>query len=62
MPAHLGFIVAAFVITGLVLLGTVAAILADYRAQLRALARLSSLAGPRASPEATAGRRADDGH
>jgi heme exporter protein CcmD len=41
MPPHTGFIVAAFLVTGLVLGGTAAAILLDYRAQLRALARLS---------------------
>ncbi|UDL93365.1 MULTISPECIES: heme exporter protein CcmD [Lichenihabitans] len=42
---HVGFIVAAFVITGLVLSGTLAAVLLDYRAQLRALARLGRPAG-----------------
>jgi heme exporter protein CcmD len=43
MASHTGFIVAAFGVTGLALAGTIAAILLDYRAQLRALARLSGL-------------------
>jgi heme exporter protein CcmD len=37
---HLGFIVAAFAVTGVVLAGMIAAVLLDYRAQLQALARL----------------------
>ena len=45
VDSHLGFIVAAFAITAFVLTGTVAAVLFDYRAQLRALARLGRLAG-----------------
>ena len=42
MPdAHLGFIAAAYGVTGVVLLATVVAIALDYRAQQRAVARLS---------------------
>jgi heme exporter protein CcmD len=41
LDQHLGFIIAAFAVTGVVLAGTIAAILLDYRAQLQALARLS---------------------
>lgn len=53
MPeAHLGFIVAAYAVTGLVVLATVAAIVLDYRAQQRAVARLAGrLADPVARPE-----------
>ena len=37
---HLGFIVAAYALTGIVLIGLVAAIVLDGRTQRRALARL----------------------
>ncbi len=43
LDPHTGFIVAAFLVTGLVLAGTIAAILLDYREQLKALARLSAM-------------------
>lgn len=42
MAPHTGFIVAAFAVTGVVLVGMIAAILLDYRAQLRALSRLTA--------------------
>ncbi len=53
MPeAHLGFIAAAYAVTGVVLLATVAAIALDYRVQQRAVARLSGrLAEPAPRPE-----------
>ena len=37
---HIGFIVAAYAITALVLLGTIAAVLVDGRRQTRLLSRL----------------------
>lgn len=43
MTPHAGFIVAAFLVTALVLGGTVAAVLIDHRAQRRSLARLAAL-------------------
>ncbi len=43
MGPHTGFIVAAFLVTGLVLGGTVAAVLIDGKLQRRALSRLQAL-------------------
>ena len=37
---HGGFITAAFLVTGIVLTGMIAAVLIDYRVQLRTLRRL----------------------
>ena len=53
MDSHTGFIVAAYAVTFLVLGGTVAAVLIDYRVQRRALARLSAADGrrPATNPE-----------
>ena len=42
MVQHEGFIVAAYLVTGTVLIGTIAAVLLDYRLQLDALAHLAS--------------------
>ena len=47
MPPHAGFIVAAYLVTGLVLAGAVLAVVLDHRAQRRALARLQSAAADR---------------
>jgi heme exporter protein CcmD len=41
MAQHGGFIVAAYLVTGTILIGAVAAVLFDYQRQLRALARLA---------------------
>jgi heme exporter protein CcmD len=38
--AHIGFVIAAYAVAGVVLVGMVAAVFADYRAQLKALRRL----------------------
>lgn len=38
---HLGFIVAAYAVTAVVILATIAAVALDYRAQKEAVARLS---------------------
>lgn len=52
MPApHLGFIAAAYGVTGLVILATIAAVVLDYRAQKRAVARLSDQVAASASGE-----------
>jgi len=40
MMQHGGFITAAFLVTGIVLAGMIAAVLIDYRVQLRTLRRL----------------------
>jgi heme exporter protein CcmD len=40
MVQHGGFITEAFLVTGTVLAGTIAAVLIDYRVQLRTLRRL----------------------
>ena len=40
MVQHGGFIMAAFLVTGTVLAGLIAAVLIDYRVQLRTLRRL----------------------
>ena len=40
MVQHGGFIMAAFLVTGAVLAGMIAAVLIDYRVQLRTLRRL----------------------
>lgn len=40
MAQHGGFIVAAYLVTGTILIGTIAAVLFDYRLRLHALARL----------------------
>lgn len=37
---HFGFVAAAYAIAALVILGMIAAVIADYRAQTRALRRL----------------------
>lgn len=42
MPDHAGFIFAAYGVTGLALASTVLAVILDYRAQRRAVARLSA--------------------
>ena len=39
---HFGFVVAAYAIAALVIVGMIAAVLADYRAQSRALSRLEA--------------------
>lgn len=44
---HLGFIVAAYAVTAMVLSGMVAAVLLDGRAQRRLLARLEDRRSPR---------------
>ena len=41
MAQHGGFIVAAYLVTGTILIGTIAAVLFDYRLQLNALTRLA---------------------
>jgi len=41
MAQHDGFILAAFLVTGVVLVGTIASVLIDYRVQLRTLRRLA---------------------
>ncbi|MDI4237946.1 heme exporter protein CcmD [Bradyrhizobium sp. Arg237L] len=41
MAQHGGFIVAAYLVTGTVLIGAIAAVLFDYRHQIHALARLA---------------------
>ena len=48
MTEHTGFIVAAFLVTGTVLVGLVVATIFDHRIQLRALARLSTDTSERA--------------
>jgi heme exporter protein CcmD len=40
MVQHGGYIMAAFLVTGTVLAGMIAAVLIDYRVQLRSLGRL----------------------
>jgi heme exporter protein CcmD len=40
MAQHSGFITAAFLVTGTILTGMIAAVLIDYRVQLRTLRRL----------------------
>ena len=42
---HIGFVIAAYAIAAIVLIGMVIAVFADYRAQQRALARLESRDG-----------------
>jgi len=44
---HFGFVAAAYGIAALVILGMIAAVLADYRAQSRALRRLEQARGRR---------------
>jgi heme exporter protein CcmD len=44
---HIAFVVAAYAVAGATLIGMIAAVFADYRAQLRALRRLE---GGRAGP------------
>lgn len=53
MAPHTGFIVAAFLVTVLVLGGTAAAVLVDHRVQRRALARLAALNPGRPARDAT---------
>jgi heme exporter protein CcmD len=43
---HIGFVVAAYAIAAVVLVGMVVAVFADYRAQRQALKRLESRDGP----------------
>jgi heme exporter protein CcmD len=44
---HLGFIVAAYAVAALVIVGMIAAVLGDYRIQSRALRRLEEARGRR---------------
>jgi heme exporter protein CcmD len=44
---HFGFVVAAYAIAAVVIVGMIAAVLADYRAQSRALRRLEQARGRR---------------
>ena len=44
---HFGFVAAAYAIAALVIFGMIAAVLADYRAQTRALRRLEQARGRR---------------
>jgi heme exporter protein CcmD len=41
MAQHGGFIVAAYLVTGTILIGVIAAVLFDYQRQMHALARLA---------------------
>jgi heme exporter protein CcmD len=41
-PAHLGFVIAAYAVAAIVLVGMVVAVFADYRAQQKALRRLEN--------------------
>ncbi|HLW92136.1 MAG TPA: heme exporter protein CcmD [Roseiarcus sp.] len=38
--SHIGFVIAAYAVAGVVLIGMVVAVFTDYRAQLKALRRL----------------------
>ena len=41
-PTHIGFVIAAYAVAAIVLVGMVVAVFADYRAQQRKLRRLES--------------------
>jgi heme exporter protein CcmD len=47
--AHLGFVIAAYSVAAVVLIGMVVAVVADYRAQREALRRLEQAEGEDAS-------------
>jgi heme exporter protein CcmD len=47
---HFGFVVAAYAVAAVVILGMIAAVAADYRAQSRALRRFEEAGGRRAEP------------
>jgi heme exporter protein CcmD len=60
MADHTGFIVAAYAVTGVVLLGMVAAVLADHRALRRTLASLSGRLDRRDGPARAMEGNGDD--
>jgi heme exporter protein CcmD len=47
---HIGFVIAAYAVAAAVLIGMVAAVFADYRAQQKALRRLEGGRGGPAAP------------
>ena len=60
MGPHAGFILAAYLVTALVLGGAIAAILLDLRSQRRVLAALSARLAERPGPVQMAERGDDD--